>query len=305
MTSSTSAVIRSLATRVVVRLRASLHAELPLRKLFEARTVAALAQEIETLRRDRSGVALPPIVPARRSNQAPLSFAQQRLWFLHKLDPDLTAYNMPVGYRIRGPFNIALFERALQAIIERHEILRSAIVEVAGEPVQQITPAVHLNVPVIDLTALPAEQVEREVVRYANEDAEQPYDLTTAPLMRAKILRLGGEEHVVLLNFHHIVCDGSSLAVFYRELAAIYESLAGGSEPVLPRLPVQYADFALWQQQAFRQGRFRAASGVLAAATWRQLRFGGVGHRLAAARRSILSRRQSDRAIVSRAYTGA
>ena len=111
--------------------------------------------------------------------------------------------------------------------------------------------------PVIDLTTLPAEQVEREVARYANEDAEQPYDLTTAPLMRAKILRLGDEEYVVLLNFHHIVCDGSSLAVFYRELAAVYESLGGGSETALPRLPVQYADFALWQHQAFQQGRFQ------------------------------------------------
>ena len=254
-----------LATRVVVRLRASLHAELPLRKLFEARTVAGLAQEVEALRRDRSGGALPPIVPARRSDQAPLSFGQQRLWFLHKLDPDLTAYNMPAGYRIRGPFNIALFERALQAIIERHEILRSAIVEAAGEPVQQITPAAHLNVPVIDLTGLPAEQVDREVVCHANKDAEQPYDLTAAPLMRAKILRLGNEEHVVLLNFHHIVCDGSSLAIFYRELAAIYEALAGGREAVLPRLFVQYADFSFWQQEAFQRGRFQRQ-----AAYWRR-----------------------------------
>jgi hypothetical protein len=118
-------------------------------------------------------------------------------------------------------------------------------------------PAAHLTVPVIDLRTLPAEQVEVEVARYANEDAEQRYDLTIAPLMRAKILRLADEEYVVLMNFHHIVCDGTSLAVFYRELAAIYESLAGGREPALPRLPVQYADFAVWQQQAFQQGRFQ------------------------------------------------
>ncbi|MGH7853180.1 MAG: condensation domain-containing protein, partial [Candidatus Binatia bacterium] len=246
-----------LATRVVVRLRASLHAELPLRKLFEARTVAGLAQEIEILRRDRSGVAVPPIVPARRSNQAPLSFAQQRLWFLHKLDPNLTAYNMPAGYRIRGPLNISPFERALDQIIQRHDILRSAIVEIAGEPAQQILAESHLNVPVIDLTTLPPEQVEREVARYSNEDAEQPYDLTMAPLMRAKILRLGDEEHVILLNFHHIVCDGSSLAVFYRELAAVYESLLEGREPALARLPVQYADFALWQRQSHEDGLFQ------------------------------------------------
>ena len=259
-----------LATRVVVRLRAALHAELPLRKLFEARTVAGLAQEVEALRRDRSGVVLPPIVPARRSDQAPLSFAQSRLWFLHKIDPDLTAYNMPAAYRVRGPFKISLFERALEKIIQRHEILRSAIVEVAGEPVQQIMPAVQLDVPVIDLTSFPAEQVEREVARYASEGAEQPYDLTAAPLMRAKILRLGDEDYVVLLNFHHIVCDGSSLAVFYRELAATYEALGGGSDTALPRLPVQYADFALWQHQAFQQGRFQRQ-----AAYWRR-QLGGI-----------------------------
>ena len=120
---------------------------------------------------------------------------------------------------------------------------------------QGVLPAVHLNVPVIDLTTLPAEQVEREIARYLNEDAERPYELDRAPLLRAKILRLGDAEHVLLLNFHHIICDGGSLAVFYRELAVLYESLSEGRQWALPPLPVQYADFALWQQRLFQEGR--------------------------------------------------
>ena len=246
-----------LATRVVVRLRASFHAELPLRKLFEARTVAGLAREIEALRRNRSGVALPGIVPARRTDETPLSFAQQRLWFLHKLDPDLTAYNMPAAYRIEGPVKIALVEQALRQIIMRHEALRSAIVEIGGAAMQKVVPEAHLKLPVIDLTSLSAQQAEAEITRYFNEDAGQPFDLETAPLLRAKIIRLGGEDHVLLLNFHHIICDGSSLAVFYRELAALYESPGAGREPALPELPVQYADFAVWQQQSLHEGRFQ------------------------------------------------
>jgi amino acid adenylation domain-containing protein len=245
-----------LATRVVVRLRGHFHIDLPLRKVFESRTIAALARDIEALRRDRSGIELPAIVPARRVTDAPLSFAQRRLWFLHKLDPQLTAYNMPVAYRIQGPLQIAQLERALNAIICRHEALRTAIVEIGGEPAQRIASDIQLRLPILDLTKLSPEQVDGEIARYANEDAGQLFDLETAPLMRAKILRLADDDHVLLLNFHHMICDGSSLAIFYRELAAVYESLSHGTEPALSRLPVQYADFAEWEQEALREGRF-------------------------------------------------
>jgi amino acid adenylation domain-containing protein len=247
-----------LATRVAARLRAAVHADLPLRKLFEARTVAGLAQEIEALRRDRNGVALPKMLPAPHRFRAPLSFAQRRLWFLHKLDPDLTAYNMPATYRISGPLKIALFKRALEQVIERHEILRSAIVETDGEPAQQVQPEARLDAPVIDLTALTAAQVEEEIARHANEDAGRPFDLAAAPLLRAKILRIGAEDHVVALNFHHIVCDGSSLALFFRELAVIYESLAQGIEPALAKPALQYADFTAWQRRCDEHGLFQA-----------------------------------------------
>ena len=180
-----------LATRVAARLRAALDAELPLRTLFEARTIAALAQEIEKHRGDRRGIALPKITRAAPADRAPLSFAQRRLWFLHKLDPGLTAYNMPAAYRLRGPLSIASLEWALNQLVQRHETLRTAIVESDGEPMQQILAEAQLSLTKIDLTAMPAARAEREIARLANEDAERPYDLGAAPLMRTQLVRLG------------------------------------------------------------------------------------------------------------------
>jgi amino acid adenylation domain-containing protein len=243
-----------LATRVAARLRAALDAELPLRVLFEARTIAALAREIEARRGNRRGIALPKIPRAAPGDRAPLSFAQRRLWFLHKLDPGLTAYNMPAAYRLRGPLSIATLERALDQLVQRHEILRTAIVEIDGEPMQQILAEAQLSLTKIDLTGMPAARTERGIARLANEDAERPYDFGAAPLMRAQILRLADDDHVLLMNFHHMICDGSSLALFYGELAALYEAYLRGQEPLLPAPAVRYADYVLWQQRALREG---------------------------------------------------
>ena len=243
-----------LAIRVVARLRRIFDVELPLRALFEIRSVAGLAQKVEALRGERRGIRLPEIVPARRARPVALSFAQRRLWYLVQLEPELTAYNIPTAHRIRGPLNRDFFKQALDRVIERHSVLRSAIVEVDGEPMQRIMPQARLSLPVIDLTALSARQAERAIARCWNKDAERPFALDTAPLLRGKILRLGDEDHVLLLNFHHIVCDGSSLAVFYRELAVFYEALCRGREGALARLPAQYADYAAWQWRLLEQG---------------------------------------------------
>ena len=137
-----------LAARIVGRLRAHFNADLALRTLFELPTVALLAAEIDRLRGNRRGVNIPPIVAAPRDHRIPLSFAQRRLWFLHKLDSDLTAYNMPVSHRVRGPLNIATLQEAINTIIRRHEVLRTAIAEIDGEPVQQIQPMAHFELPV-------------------------------------------------------------------------------------------------------------------------------------------------------------
>jgi len=237
-----------LATRVVARVRASFHVELPLRKLFELPTVAALTAHVEWLRQSEDGVTTPPIAPVPRDGAIPLSFSQRRLWFLHQLDPNSPAYNIPAVFRIRGPLNVGALDHALNAIISRHESLRTAIVEIDGEPLQRVIPDGRLDMPVIDLTGLGPDRCQAEVERIASKDAAEPYNLREAPLMRVKLLRIGDEHHVLILNFHHIVWDGSSSVIFYRELATLYEMLLAGQEDFPPPLSLQYADFAAWQQ---------------------------------------------------------
>jgi amino acid adenylation domain-containing protein len=237
-----------LATRLIARLRADFGVDLPLRKLFEAPTTAGLAGCIDLLRRNRSGVGVPPIVPVPRDRPIPLSFSQRRLWFLQSVDPSLTAYNMPAAFRIKGRLSIPALEQALNEIVNRHEVLRTRMVEVEGEWVQQIV-SLTVTLPVTDLAHLAEDGRAVEVRRLAAEDARRPYNLHEAPLMRANLLRLGDREHLLILNFHHIVSDGSSLAIFYEELAALYEAFAGGKVSPLPPLPVQYADYAVWQNE--------------------------------------------------------
>ena len=236
-----------LATRVVTRLRSNFSIDLPLRKLFELPTVAALAAHVDILRRNQVGLSIPGIVPVLRRQPLPLSFSQRRLWFLHKLDPGLIAYNMPATFRIGGALNISFLEQALNEIIGRHEVLRTLIIEIDGQPYQESVPAIAFSLPVINLSHLSQNQVAAEAELLSAEDAQGHYDLSQPPLMRAKLLRLGDEDHLFILNFHHIVSDGSSLIVFYQELAALYNSYSRGEPSVLRPLSVQYADYAVWQ----------------------------------------------------------
>jgi amino acid adenylation domain-containing protein len=237
------------ATRVAARLRTNFSIDLPLRKLFELPTVADLAEHIDFLRRHQRGVSVPPIIPVPRDRPMPLSFSQGRLWFLQKLDSNLTAYNIPATFRIEGDLNIFALEKALGEIVNRHEVLRTRVVEIDGQPLQEILPNIAIELRVVNLSHLPQGQVEAEAERLSAEDARQPYNLAEAPLMRAKLMRLKEQEHVLMLNFHHIVCDGSSLIIFYQELATLYEAFLDGNVYSLPSLPVQYADYAVWQHE--------------------------------------------------------
>ena len=212
-------------------------------------TVATLAEHIDFLRRNQRGVSVPPIVPVPRDRAIPLSFSQRRLWFLQKLDPGLIAYNIPATFRVTGALNVPALKQALDEIVNRHEILRTRIIEIDGQPSQEILPRITIQLRVLDLSHLPQGQAEPEVERVCAEDARQPYNLAEAPLMRAKLLLLGEQEYVLVLNFHHIVCDGSSLTVFYNELATLYEAFLDGKLSALPSLSVQYADYAVWQHE--------------------------------------------------------
>jgi amino acid adenylation domain-containing protein len=238
-----------LATRVVARLRTNFDVDLPLRKIFELPTVAALAEHMDFLRRTKNGLSVLPIVPVPRDRPIRLSFSQRRLWFLQKLDPGLTAYNIPAAFRITGALSIAALEQALEGIVNRHEVLRTRIIEIGGEPLQQIVSSLTFALPVMDLSHLLKEEAEAEAQRLSIADARQPYTLAEAPLMRAKLLRLQDQEHVLILNFHHIVADGSSLSIFYRELGAMYEAFSEGKVCSLPSLPVQYPDYSVWQHE--------------------------------------------------------
>jgi len=240
-----------LATRVVSRIREVLGVELPLRALFEGPTVAELSGRIELERRAGEGAALPPLVPVSREAPLPLSFAQERLWFLNRMEPEDAGYNMPWPGRLRGHLDVSALERALGELVSRHESLRTTFRPVEQGAVQVIHPPVPAHLPVVDLTGLAPEAREQEARRLAREDAERPFDLERGPLLRATLVRLSGEEHVLLLCMHHIVSDGWSMDVLFRELFTLYEWFSAGPEalpPPLPPLPVQYADFAVWQR---------------------------------------------------------
>ncbi|MEM1207365.1 MAG: amino acid adenylation domain-containing protein, partial [Acidobacteriota bacterium] len=235
-----------LATRMLSRLRSTLGVELPLRDVFEAPTVSALTQRVEAAqRRARGQRPVPPIVPRPRSEDAaaPLSFAQQRLWFLHQLDPDSPAYNMPTALRLRGDLDIPRLERALSSLIARHESLRTSFRSDRGKPVQIIAEpaAVVLEPRRVD--------GEEEAFRAAGESSLEPFDLATGPLLRLGLLRLGPEEHWLLFTFHHIVSDGWSTDLFIQEALERYRADEQDRAPRLPELPIQYADFAAWQRE--------------------------------------------------------
>ncbi|HEX2093128.1 MAG TPA: amino acid adenylation domain-containing protein, partial [Longimicrobiaceae bacterium] len=242
-----------LATRVVARTRPALGVEVPLRALFEAPTAARLARRVDAELREDQGVALPPLAPVSRDalHALPLSFAQQRLWFIHQMDPDDVGYNMAFPRRLSGRLDPGALERAMGALVARHESLRTVFRSVAGGAVQVVLPAGAGHLPLIDLAGLASEARERAVVRLAEETARRPFDLERGPLLRLALVRLSDEEHVVLHCMHHVISDGWSMGVLFRDLFALYEAFASGTVRTaspLPPLPVQYVDYAVWQR---------------------------------------------------------
>jgi amino acid adenylation domain-containing protein len=237
-----------LATQLVSRVRESFAVELPLRALFESPTVAALAQRVEAAMRAGQGATVRPLVPVAREGDLPLSFAQQRLWFIHKLEPSSSAYNLPVAVRLSGRLNVAALGRTLGEIVRRHESLRTSFRMRDGQPVQIIAPPAELELPVTDLGHLPESERMTEARSRCSEDARRPFDLERGPLFRLSLLRLGEEDHVLLFTMHHIVSDGWSMGVLVREVVELYTAFAGGEPSPLPELAIQYADFAHWQR---------------------------------------------------------
>jgi amino acid adenylation domain-containing protein/non-ribosomal peptide synthase protein (TIGR01720 family) len=294
------------ATQVISRVREAFAVELPLRTLFEARTLAGLAERVEALRAvgpatastprppgvpgvlgvpgtpspaailgspgslaqagapgkvgspaqagapgtvEGPGVMAPPLVAGPRAGPPPLSFAQHRLWLIDQLEPGSPLYNIPGAVRLTGPLAPELLRGALGEVVRRHETLRTTFQAVDGQPVQVIAAELRPSMPVVDLAGLPAGQRDRETARVTAAEGRLPFDLAKGPLQRVTLLRLAREEHVALLTFHHIVADAWSVGIFLREIAAAFSAGSTGEPLPLAELPVQYADFAIWQRR--------------------------------------------------------
>jgi amino acid adenylation domain-containing protein len=238
-----------MATRLVSRVRATLGVELMLRTLFECPTVAQLAPHLDTAAKSRPALAAANPRPA----PVPLSYAQQRLWFLDKLQGTSAEYNLCEALRLHGKLDLAALQQTVAGLIDRHESLRTRFAEFEGEPIQIIDTAIDLPLPVEDLSQLDAASRNERLIAAMLQEREQPFDLSRGPLLRMKLLRMGEEEHVLLRSFHHIICDGWSQGVFNREFFALYESFGEGREAALEALPIQYADFALWQRNWLKE----------------------------------------------------
>ncbi|HEX8458762.1 MAG TPA: amino acid adenylation domain-containing protein, partial [Pyrinomonadaceae bacterium] len=248
-----------LATQLVSRVREAFGVEVPLRTLFEEPTVAALSVAVEAALRDETEAqsAPPALVRFERTgdeagdavNELPLSYAQQRLWFLDQLESGSAAYNIPAAVRLTGALDVSALERAMGEVVWRHEVLRTTFHLRDGEPVQVIHKAQPLALRVTDISHLATEEREAEAGQLAAQEAARAFDLQVWPLVRAELLKVGDDEHVLLLTMHHIVSDGWSFSVLIKEVATLYTAYVAGEETPLAELTVQYADYARWQRE--------------------------------------------------------
>src|ERR1700682_2712966 len=197
------------------------------------------------LRLGKAGLSIPKGQTVDRG-RAPLSFAQQRLWFLDQLEPHSASYNVPRAIRLKGRLKVEVLRQTLVEIVQRHESLRTTFVAVEGSPVQIIRERLDVEMPVIDVSALPERERETEAEALIRREAQQPFDLSAGPVFRAKLVRLNEEEKILLLTMHHIVSDGWSKGVLFREIGILYDAYNEGKASPLPELPIQYADYALW-----------------------------------------------------------
>ncbi|HKI03782.1 MAG TPA: amino acid adenylation domain-containing protein [Thermoanaerobaculia bacterium] len=240
-----------LAIQVVSRIRQALGVELPLRRLFESPTLRGMAAAVGEARPPLADFPLIALPRAARPKPLafPLSFGQQRLWFLDQLQPGNPAYLVPRTVRFTGALRPEVLERSLDEVARRHEVLRTHIATFEGTPVQVVSDRSGLGLSRVDLTALPAREREVEALRIAAEEARRPFALDRGPLARAALVRLGPTESLLLLVLHHAITDGWSTGVLVREATTLYQAFASDHPPSLPELSVQYGDYAVWQRE--------------------------------------------------------
>ncbi|MDB5905726.1 MAG: linear gramicidin synthase subunit, partial [Betaproteobacteria bacterium] len=238
-----------LATQMVSRLRSALAADVPLRAVFDTPTLRELAARVEALRGAGAGNDAEPILPVARTHDLPLSFAQQRLWFLGQLETGHAAvYNNSAALRLSGELDAGRVGRVLCEIVARHEALRTTFADREGTPIQVVHAALDWDVALDDLRGLAAAEREDSLQRLIAEEAGSVFDLTTGPLFRARLVRCADHDHVLIATTHHIVSDGWSMGVMTREFAVLYEAFGKGDTSPLPALTLHYADYAAWQR---------------------------------------------------------
>jgi hypothetical protein len=223
--------------------------DLPLKTVIESPTVQGVAEQVERALGEWRMPRKSEIRRAERAGRLPLSYAQQRLWFVDQLEPGNAAYNMTGAVRLTGPLDVMALRRSLSEIVRRHDVLRTSFVSEDGEPRQVISEKWGLDLPVKDLCHLPVEERMNSARSIAGEEAQRGFDLSRGPLLRAELLRVGAQDHVLVVNMHHIVSDGRSIDVLLQELTALYEAYSRGRESPLKELELQYADFAVWQRE--------------------------------------------------------
>lgn len=239
-----------IATQLVSRIRDALGVELPLRHLFFQPTVEHLAAVVDEIRSGTDGSSRPAILPAPPDlKEKPLSFAQQRMWFLDQLEPASSQYNIPDAVRIRGRLDAKILRVCLQSLVQRHEILRTAFTTIDGRPRLDVLAELDIDLPVIDLSELSPEEREQKLQHHILENATLGFDLSRAPLFRLRLIKLGEEEHVLSSTMHHSISDGWSFAVLVNDVAILYSRLLRGDSTPMPPPAIQYSDFAVWQRQ--------------------------------------------------------
>jgi amino acid adenylation domain-containing protein len=238
-----------LATQVLSRIHRSFAVQLSVAEVFARPTIAELAEQVSQVLAAGHRRPLPPLSATSREGPLPLSFAQQRLWFVDQLFPHRSQYNIPAVYRLRGTLDGVALERAWREIVRRHEALRTRFETVAGRPYQVIERAG--DEPLMeceDLSGLAESERVAEVTRRAQQEAQRPFDLATGPFLRVRLWRLADQDYVLMLTLHHIIVDGWSIDVLFRELSVLYQAYRRGQPSPLPELPLQYADYAIWQR---------------------------------------------------------
>ena len=259
-----------LAVRILSRLREAFGVELPLRALFEAPTVAALAARVEGALRTGAAAPGPRIGRRAAAGPVPLSFAQARLWFVQEINPGSPLYHIPDAMRLRGPLDAAVLERALAEVVNRHDALRTRFTTVDGEPVQEAVAGAAVPLRVLDLSHLPPAARGEAAAEHARREARAPFDLGAGTPLRASLVRLEAEEHLLLLTVHHIAADGWSLGIVWREMEALYGAFLRGLPSPLAGPAVRYTDFAAWERERLEGGALDAQLG------WWRERLAGI-----------------------------